>query len=185
MANAAELDALERQIDALKAELRAARQAQLSEVGEYEFAVLNGRRNLSELFLDKNDLIVVHNMGRSCVYCTSYGDALNGIAAHLQSRTALAMVTPDAPADQLQFTSSRDWQFHIVSDDSGAFTSDMGFKTEEGLMPGFSCFYRHEDGRMERTGFSFFCPGDEFNPIWPYLSMLKEGAGDWSPKYKY
>jgi len=182
----AEIDALERQINVLQDQLREARSEATGEVADiYEFAVAEGVKHLSELFQDKQDLILIHNMGRSCVYCTSYADALSGITDHLMSRSALVMVSPDSPADQREFAAGRGWHFPMVSDPDSKFTADMGFASEQGLSPGFSCYYKHEDGRIERTGFSYYCPGDEFNPIWTMFSLLKDGDQSWSPRYKY
>ncbi|HEY4822831.1 MAG TPA: hypothetical protein VIH83_04000 [Candidatus Bathyarchaeia archaeon] len=37
-----------------------------------------GKAALSTLFGKKDDLILVHNMGRSCPYCTMWADGFNG-----------------------------------------------------------------------------------------------------------
>lgn len=43
-------------------------------VVDYTFQTLNGPVRLKDLFGDKNDLIVIHNMGASCRYCTLRAD---------------------------------------------------------------------------------------------------------------
>src|SRR3990172_11779288 len=52
---------------------------------------------LSELFGDKNDLILVHNMGRHCWDCTMWADGFNGLRHHLNSRASFVVCTPDEP----------------------------------------------------------------------------------------
>jgi hypothetical protein len=46
------------------------------------------------------DLILVHNMGQSCRYCTMWADGFNGIHPHLANRAAFALVWPDLPEGQ-------------------------------------------------------------------------------------
>ena len=43
---------------------------------------------LSSLFGDRGGLIVVHNMGRDCSYCTMWADGFTGLLPHLESRAA-------------------------------------------------------------------------------------------------
>ena len=63
--------------------------------------------SLLELFRDKDDLLVIHNMGRSCVYCTMWADGLVSSLPHIEDRTAVVVVSPD-PADmQREFAESR------------------------------------------------------------------------------
>ena len=34
----------------------------------------------------KDDLVVIHNMGASCAYCTLWGDGFNGVYEHLANK---------------------------------------------------------------------------------------------------
>ena len=61
----------------LLAQLKRERDAE--PVDDYELSGPAGKVRLSELFGDKNDLIVVHNMGKSCPYCTLWADGFNGV----------------------------------------------------------------------------------------------------------
>lgn len=170
--------AKKRMADALKAAAR-------MPVQDYLFQTAAGPVALSALFGPKDDLVVVHNMGRSCVYCTMWADGLNGLAPHLADRAAFALTSPDDPATQAQFAASRGWRFPMVSTQGTTFAADMGFAQGSGTMPGYSVFRRQPDGTIIRTGASFFGPGDDYCAIWPMMEQMEGGVGGWSPKYQY
>ena len=154
-------------------------------VEDYELATPNGPVRLSELFGGKDDLIVIHNMGASCPYCTLWADGFNGLYDHLADRAAFAVSSPDAPADQTRFAESRGWRFPMVSHQGTSFAADMGYRSEDGgWMPGVSVFKR-EGGRILRVADTGFSPGDDFCALWHLLGLFPEGAGGWAPKYRY
>lgn len=182
-----EIEDLTRQIMELKKRLQEAQQGYPNEVvGDYTFRTWDGgTAKLSDLFGDRNDLLLVHNMGKACAYCTLWADGLNGLVRPLQDRAAFVVVSPDAPDVQRDFAHSRGWNFRMVSCDK-RFASDMGFwKEGEGYWPGVSAFVKVPDGTIRRTGKSFFGPGDDFCAVWPLFDLLEGGAGDWEPKYDY
>src|SRR5438045_1646563 len=70
-----EVEQLEWQITELQQKLVAARKRQAGEVvKDYTFATPAGEVSLSQLFGSRRDLLVVHNMGRHCPYCTLWAD---------------------------------------------------------------------------------------------------------------
>ncbi|MEX0876766.1 MAG: hypothetical protein WD114_04835, partial [Phycisphaerales bacterium] len=72
--------------------------AQPEPVEEWELRGLNGCRvSLSRLFGDKSELLVIHNMGRSCNYCSLWGDAMIGAAQHLMQRCGFVLCSNDPP----------------------------------------------------------------------------------------
>lgn len=154
---------------------------------DYEFEV-NGVQGatLASLFADKNDLIVIHNMGRGCKYCTLWADGLNGLLPHLTSRSSIVLMNGDSHDQQADIAQRRNWNFTMVRDADAVFTKDMGFASEHDgklhRMPGFSTFFRHDDGTIERVGFDFFGPGDVYMPVFPMFEMLKNGAADFRPE---
>ena len=81
---------------------------------------------LASLFGARNDLLLVHNMGARCPYCTLWADGLNGVLGHLENRAAFVVCSPDAPDAQKSFAESRGWRFRMVSDPDGAFTAGHG-----------------------------------------------------------
>ena len=140
---------------------------------------------LSELFGDKEDLILIHNMGASCSYCTMWADGFNGIFDHLEDRAAFVVVSPDDPETQMQFALSRGWKFRLISAQGNSFNQRAGFDTPEGLMPGVSTFYKDKDGEIYRVSHAEFGPGDDFCSTWHFFDLLKGGAKGWEPKHHY
>jgi predicted dithiol-disulfide oxidoreductase (DUF899 family) len=183
-----EIDELSRQIEGLKAKLSEARRRRPKEtVGNHTLLGTDGVPvSLSALFGEKDDLIVVHNMGRGCAYCTMWADGFNGVVTHLEDRAAFVVVSPDEPAVQAEFAESRGWRFPMVSAAGSGFTHAMGFEDKPGdYMPGFSVFRRLPDGSIVRTGRDFFGPGDDYCSPWRLFDLLDGGVGEWGPKYRY
>ena len=184
-------EALHVEIQKLTTELKGLLKSEAEvDVGEYTFSSAGGDVRLLDLFGEKDDLIVIHNMGKRCVYCTTYADGINGVLHHLENRCAVALLSPDPVSLQKDFAFSRGWKFRMISshDHGEGFNTDMGFYKSEGEMagvwPGFSCF--HRDGEtITRTGFSYFDPGDEYCVLFPMITLLKDGQGDWHPEYQY
>jgi predicted dithiol-disulfide oxidoreductase (DUF899 family) len=149
----------------------------------------NQRVTLAELFGDKDDLIVIHNMGKGCVYCTLWADEINGIREHLANRASLVMINPNKPEVQKEFAASRGWKMRMLSDADMDFTADMGFALEKDgkkyAQPGFSTFHRDASGMITRIGYDEFGPGDQYSSVWHYLDLLKDGAKEWEPEYSY
>ncbi|MGH7682307.1 MAG: DUF899 family protein, partial [Candidatus Eiseniibacteriota bacterium] len=140
---------------------------------------------LSQLFGDKTDLVVIHNMGKGCRYCTVWADGFNGVLPHLESRAAFVVCSPDSIDVQQQFAGSRGWKFRMVSAHGSRFTEDMGFRSEKSWMPGVSTFHKAPDGTIVRVAKAPFGPFDPFSGIWHVLALLREGVNDWEPRYTY
>lgn len=52
---------------------------------------------LSELFQGREGLILIHNMGRGCRYCTLWADGFNGVWRHLADRAGFGPFDPSCP----------------------------------------------------------------------------------------
>ena len=155
-------------------------------VSDYTFQTLDGKVRLSDLFGDAADLFVVHNMGRSCRWCTLWADGLAGLYPHLSSRAPFVLSSPDSPRVQAEFAASRRWPFRMVSVQGSSFPKDMGYMDADGDPgPGVSVFHRLPSGQMVRTGHDRFGPGDDYCALWPLFDLLKGGVGDWEPQYRY
>ena len=149
------------------------------EVKDYEFSTVDGPVKLSELFADHDDLIVVHNMGASCSYCTLWADGYNGVHQHVVSRAGFVVSSPDRPEVQKRLAEARGWKFPMVSHVGSTFATDMGYKaTSGGWMPGVSVFKR-EGGAIARVSDTTFSPGDDFCTLWHFFDMLPGGVGEW------
>ncbi|MFQ5843596.1 MAG: DUF899 family protein [Planctomycetota bacterium] len=157
------------------------------EFSDYDFKTWDGGQvRLSELFGGKQDLIVVHNMGRTCPYCTMWADGFNGVLDHIQNRVAFVVVSPDGPQTQREFAQGRGWRFRMVSGEGSTFTRDAGYETPEGApWPGVSAFRRTGDGKIHRTAHTSFGPGDDFCSVWHLFDLLEGGPRGWAPKFGY
>lgn len=148
-----------------------------------------GTEKLSQLFGKHSDLIVIHNMGASCPYCTLWADGFNGMTHHFNNRAAFVVVSPDSPADQKKFAQGRGWTFKMLSGEGSAFIDDMGFRSSKNgqtqVMPGFSTFHKRPDGKIVRVAKDFFGPNDPYCSVWHIFALLKDGVKDWEPKYQY
>lgn len=148
---------------------------------DYVFAGEGGPVRLRELFGEHDDLLVIHNMGKSCNYCTLWADGLAGFAPMIEERCALALSSPDAPDVQARVKRERGWPYRMVSVKDNTFAHDMGFVIDEGYMPGVSAFHKDKAGEITRTGAAYFGPGDDFCAIWPLFELLEGGARGWEP----
>jgi predicted dithiol-disulfide oxidoreductase (DUF899 family) len=180
------LAAYRREMTELRKKMREAQASiEPEEVQDYTFARPERPVRLSELFGDKGDLFVVHNMGASCPFCTLWADGFNGIYDHLADRAAFVVSSPDPPAAQQKFASGRGWRFPMVSHEGTTFAADMGYRSASGgWMPGVSVF-RREGDRILRVSDTSFGPGDDFCALWHFFDLLPQGAGDWRPRYHY
>lgn len=179
---------LETRILELQKELSAARRAAAPEpVSDYTLLQPDGAPiALSALFGAKPDLLVIHNMGRRCVYCTLWADGLQSFRPHIEDRCGLIITTPDAPAIAATFAASRGWTTRVISHAGSTFAHDLGFEPKPGEhWPGVSALRRRPDGAIIRTGRAQFGPGDPFCAPWHLFDLLQGGAGDWAPRYEY
>ncbi len=174
---------LEKKIADLKKELAEVRKSvSPEEVADSLFQTEAGPVKLSELFGDHDDLLVVHNMGVRCNYCTLWADGLNALTDGYKRRTAFVLVSPDEPSIQNEVRARRGWRFTMVSDASGEFTRAMGYLQGEGeYWPGVSGFRKQADGTIVRTGTAVFGPGDDFCPVWPLFDLIGGDKG-WEPE---
>jgi len=167
------------------AELRRGRPAE--PVTDYTLHASSGEKvKLSDLFGDKKDLLVIHNMGRGCVYCTLWADGFNGFTGHLEDRAAFVLISPDTPEQQSRFAEGRGWTFKMASADGTTFIKDMGYEPNAGEhWPGVSAFRKQDDGSIVRVSRDYLGPGDVYCSIWHLFGMLADGVNEWEPKYKY
>lgn len=178
---------LEKKIFRLKDQLAALhRKGRPRAVRDYVFRTHGGKPlRLSQAFGRHKDLVVVHNMGTGCPYCTLWADGFVSLLPHLQDRAGFLLVSQDPPAVQKKFAKSRGWTFPMASSAGTTFFADMGFADKDGnVWPGFTTF-RKSGKRVQRVARRFFGPGDDFCSAWHFFDLLAGGAGDWRPKFRY
>lgn len=170
-----------RKISAEIAELRkkyikiSAKQAKM-DVTDYVLKDTDGKDvKLSEMFGDKENLILIHNMGKACSYCTLWADGFSGEAYYIEKKAAFVLVSPDTPEVQKEFAASRGWKFRTYSAAGTTFIADMGFYTEaEGYWPGVSVFHKDAEGKITRISKDYFGPGDFYSAPWHFFDLLPE-----------
>ncbi len=183
MSTVDEINAISKQIYELKerrAELQKGRP--LEPVNDHELQTSSGPATLSSLFGDRSEMLLVHNMGERCSYCTMWADGLNGYRKVLEERAVFVVASPDAPAVQQAVAKRRDWEFTMVSVQGSPLFVELGFQEADGsVMPGVSALYKDEAGKIWRTGLDYFGPLDDYCPPWPLFALLKNGNNDWEP----
>ncbi len=180
-----EISALEGQIFELTKQLVKLRaESPGAEVKNYSFDTLNGKTSLLDLFGDQDKLLLIHNMGQGCAYCTLWGDGLNGFVPHIESTMALAMVSRDDPELQRRFANSRGWRFHLASHGGGEYIREQTVMEGADNMPG-AVVYERRDGKILRMNSCIFGPNDLYCSIWPLLGMAGLNEQEWTPQFKY
>jgi len=183
-----QISALEQEIVTKKQELYTLKkQMPRFEVPDYELKTRQGTSiRLSDLFKGKKELILVHNMGTFCPYCTLWADGLNGLYSHLENRAGFAISTPDAPEIMDAFATSRNWNFTMASTEGSTLKKDLGFQLKDGsYYPGVSTFIRDENGKIFHVAKAFFGPGDDFCALWYLFDLLAVENEDWEPQFSY
>lgn len=192
MAETAQRDSALEQIQALEQEIFEAT-AKLNElrkqtpgepVANYEFSTLGGNTSLLELFGDKDKLLMIHNMGQACRYCTLWADGFNGFLPHLEDALSVVLVSKDAPDVQRQFANARGWRFRLASHGGGAYMTEQVGSEEFTNMPGAAVYERHGD-TITRTNGCAFGPGDLYCSAWNLLALAGVAESDWTPQYNY
>jgi len=180
-----EIQALEKQIFELNMQLLELRKTnELSEVPNYTFQTENGDTSLLELFGPHDTLLLIHNMGQACRYCTLWADGFNGFVPHLESAMSLALVSKDAPDVQRRFANSRAWRFRLASHGGGNYIREQTVLAGQDNMPG-AVVYERRGEKILRKNACVFGPGDLYCSMWSLLGLAGLGTSDWTPQYSY
>ncbi len=172
---AAKAGEIQGKISTLETELKALRQGAVETAKDYRFADGDGAVTLSGLFGGKDELVLVHNMGADCPYCTMWADGYSGVTSYVEDRAAFVVASPDAPAEQRKTAKSRGWKFRMVSSQGSPFFADMGFEDGDGNpFPGVSTFRKRDDGSIEHLASAAFGPGDKFCSVFSFFDLLPE-----------
>jgi predicted dithiol-disulfide oxidoreductase (DUF899 family) len=168
---------------------------------DYAFEGPNGAVRISQLFGDKDTLVIYSMMfgpqrERACPMCTAMLTSWDGTARNLRERVALA-VTARSPIERLlDFKKERGWQnLQIYSDTKGDYTRAY-VSADDGDVPGLTVFTRG-DGAIrhfwsgEMSG-EMADPGQDprgapdLDPLWTILDLTPPGRGaTWYPKLEY
>ena len=183
--NATKIAELEQRIGGLIDELRTLRKASAGQpVPNYMFATTDGETTLRDLFGPRDKLLVIHNMGQGCRYCTLWADGFNGLLPHLEDALAVALVSKDPPPVQRAFANSRGWRFRTASHGGGAYIQEQGVFGEAENYPG-AVVYERDGDAIRRKNACVFGPGDLYCAVWPFLGMAGMDGADWTPQFDY
>ena len=180
-----EISEIEKQLFELTMKLNELRKINAGdEVRNYTFATLEGEVTLLDLFGDNDHLLVIHNMGQGCRYCTLWADGFNGFLPHLESAMSVVLVSRDSPGLQRTFANSRNWRFRLASHGGGDYIQEQTVMDGESNTPG-AVVYERDGSRITRKNAAIFGPGDLYCSIWNLLGMAGLSAADWAPQYNY
>lgn len=152
------------------------------EVKDYAFTTLDGPTSLSALFAGRDLLMVIHNMGQGCRYCTLWADGINGVLAHLESAMSVVLVSKDPPEVQRRLAQDRGWRFRMASHGGGAYMTEQS--VGDGNYPG-AVIYARDGAKIVRRGRARFGPGDLYSPLWHFLALAGIGEGEFTPQFHY
>lgn len=182
-----QIAALQKQIEQNRNKILELRsKLELEPVKDYGLKDWNGNEVLlSSLFDERDELMVIHNMGKKCKYCTLWADGFNGFAHPLSDRMPFVVTSPDSPEVQKEFAESRGWKFKMLSADGATFIKDLGFEPKpNSYWPGVSALVR-KDGKIYRASYDHFGPGDFYCSPWHLFDLFPKRDNDWQPKYTY
>jgi len=168
---------------------------------DYTFQGPNGEVRFSQLFGDKDTLVIYSMMfgpqrERACPMCTAMLTTWDGTARNLRERVALA-VTARSPIERLlEFKDDRGWRnLQLYSDTKGDYTRTY-VTADDADIPGMSVFTRrngtiHHFWSGEMSG-EMADPGQDprgapdADILWSILDLTPEGRGtDWYPQLEY
>jgi predicted dithiol-disulfide oxidoreductase (DUF899 family) len=168
---------------------------------DYRFEGERGPVTLSQLFGDKDTLVVYSYMfgperAKPCPMCTSLMSTLEGKVPDIEQRVALAMVARSPIARLVEARAARGWsQLKVYSDSEGAYTRAY-VSAEDADMAGYSVFTRR-DGTIRHFYSGEMSPpmadpgqdprgAPDLDPLWLLLDTTPEGRGaDWYPSLTY
>ncbi len=167
---------------------------------DYKFTGTQGEISLSELFGDKETLILYSYMygpeaEQPCPMCSAFADSLIGQTKHIEQRTALAMVARSDYGRVAELAEARGWgELNWVSAADNNYPIDYKSEMPNGAqVPMCNVFTKHE-GRIHHfwTSELFFAPSD-FHPrhvdmlwpLWHIFDITPEGRGDFMPGLGY
>ena len=153
-------------------------------VPNYTFETQNGASTLLDLFGDQDTLMLIHNMGQGCRWCTVWGDGFNGFLPHLESAMSVVLVSKDAPAIQRRFANSRGWRFRLASHGGGDYIQEQSAQAGVDNMPGVVVYERDGD-TITRKNSAVFGPGDLYCSLWHLLALAGLGEPAFTPQFNY
>ncbi len=181
---------LQKEIEEKRKELVQLRQEQTpEEIKNYILKTKEGKDiSLLNLFGEADELLVIHNMGKECRYCTMWADGFRGFSEIISDRMPWVLTSPNSPEVLKEFSENRNWNFRVASFHNTDFGFDLGYETRKdgrkSFQPGVSSLIKKE-GKIYRIAHDSFGPGDYYNAAWHFFDLFPKGDNGWIPKYDY
>jgi predicted dithiol-disulfide oxidoreductase (DUF899 family) len=162
-----------------------------------------GEETLADLFAGRRQLIVYHFMfapdwDAGCRGCSFWADNFNNVVPHLNQRDVSLAAISRAPLSKLlAFAARMGWTFKWVSAANSDFNYDyqVSFRPEDLAhgtavynyapfeksmtdMPGFSVFYRDENGGIFHTYSTYSRGLDPMNVAYQLLDLVPKGRDE-------
>lgn len=153
-------------------------------VPNYTFYTQNGDTSLAALFGDNDKLLMIHNMGQGCRYCTLWADSFNGLLPHLEDAMSVVLVSKDDPETQRRFANSRGWGFRLASHRGSNYLAEQSAIPGAGNYPGAVVYIKQGD-EIVRKNSCAFGPGDLYCSQWNLLALAGLTEADWTPQFNY
>ena len=150
----------------------------------HTLTTIEGEVSLLDMFGVRDKLLLIHNMGQGCRYCTLWADGFNGFLPHLESIMSVVLVSKDPPEVQRNFANSRGWRFRLASLGGGEYLQDQALSDDYYNMPGAVAYERKSDVIFRKNS-STFGSGDLYCPMWGLLALAGLGKEEWTPQYNY
>ena len=180
-----EIAQLEQQIGEMTAKLHQLhKEIPGSEVKNYTFDTIDGNVTLKDLFAGKDKLLMIHNMGQACRYCTLWADGINPFIPHLETAMSVVLASKDRPQVQRTFANARNWRMRMVSHGGGEYMHEQVAMQGTTNMPGAVVYERSGDSIMRKAA-TAFGPGDLYCSQWQFLGLAGVNVEDWTPQYSY
>jgi predicted dithiol-disulfide oxidoreductase (DUF899 family) len=173
----------------------------------YVFDTPNGKKNLSELFDGRSQLIVYHFMlgpgwGAGCPGCSFLSDHIDGALPHLEHHDVTWTAVSRAPLEEIEVYKKRmGWRFPWVSAFETDFNYDYHVSFTEGELakgnvfynfaempvpagstetelPGLSSFYKDDAGEIFHTYSSYARGGEELIGSLMILDRAPKGRNE-------
>jgi predicted dithiol-disulfide oxidoreductase (DUF899 family) len=192
---------LTRELDAVAAERRRLPWVRIDK--EYRFESKEGAKSLADLFAGRSQLIVYHFMfapewSEGCPSCSFLMDHVGGALVHLAQRDVSFAAVSRAPFSKIEaFRQRMEWRFPWVSSENSDFNYDfhVSFTPEEKVAgkieynytlmdfpsieaPGFSVFYKDQDGTIFHTYSTFARGTEELLTTYKFLDLVPKGRNE-------
>jgi hypothetical protein len=154
---------------------------------DYRFDTPNGPVKLSQLFGEKRDLFVIHNMGTAATAATMWADGFNGFYPHISDRAVLRGHQPGCAGGAGGICSlARLGVSDGEHEGQRSFSADMGFANATGRpMPGVSAFQKQDGTGHARVCFAGFDDAASSARRGGCSIFCPKGVDGWRPQRNY